>query len=155
MPRWKITSRNSFTSTSPCNPRQMSRKGVCSVEMIIISSVQRRVDSMPRALQCRGRRWRPNPSGKCSQERLTRGTVTSTMRRAAHPSGCARCGAGAGCSAIKYQSPLVHGMLRTVSSSRGVQCRDISSSGGVQRRVQGACNVKMGILRLEFRGRAV
>ena len=45
-----------------------------------------------------------NPSGKCSQERLTRGTVTSTMRRAAHPSGCARCGAGAGCSAIKYQS---------------------------------------------------
>ena len=26
------------------------------------------------------------------------------MRRAAHPSGCARCGSGAGCSAIKYQS---------------------------------------------------
>jgi len=43
-------------------------------------------------------------SGKCSQERLTRGTVTSTMRRAAHPAGSARCGAGAGCSAIKYQS---------------------------------------------------
>ena len=39
-----------------------------------------------------------------SQERLARGTVTSTMRRAAHPSGCARCGAGAGCSAIKCQS---------------------------------------------------
>jgi len=37
------------------------------------------------------------------QERLTRGTVTSTMRRAAHTSGCARCGAGAGCSAIQYQ----------------------------------------------------
>ena len=35
---------------------------------------------------------------RCSQERLTRGTVTSTMRRAAHPSGCPRCGAGAGCS---------------------------------------------------------
>ena len=33
------------------------------------------------------RRWRSNPSGKCSQERQTRGTVTSTMRRAAHPSG--------------------------------------------------------------------
>ena len=33
------------------------------------------------------RRWRFNPSGKCSQERLTRGTVTSTMRRAAHPEG--------------------------------------------------------------------
>ena len=27
-------------------------------------------------------------SGKCSQERLSRGTVTSTMRRAAHTSGC-------------------------------------------------------------------
>ena len=53
------------------------------------------------------RRWRSNPSGKCSQERLTRGTVTSTMCRAAHPSGCARCGAGAGCSAIKYQSLMV------------------------------------------------
>jgi len=50
------------------------------------------------------RRWRSNPSGKCSQERLTRGTVTSAMRRAAHPSGCARCGAGAGCSAIENQS---------------------------------------------------
>jgi len=33
--------------------------------------------------------------------------VTSTMRRAAHPSGCARCGAGAGCSAIKYQSLFI------------------------------------------------
>jgi len=39
-------------------------------------------------------RRRSNPSGKSSQERLTQGTVTSTMRRAAHPSGCARCGAG-------------------------------------------------------------
>ena len=35
-----------------------------------------------------------------------RGTVSSTMRRAAHLSGGARCGAGAGCSAIKYQ-PLL------------------------------------------------
>ena len=42
----------------------------------------------------RCRRWRSNPSGKCSQERLTRGTVTRTMRRAAKASGCARCGAG-------------------------------------------------------------
>ena len=31
---------------------------------------------------------------------MTRGTVTSRMRRAAHPSGCARCGAGADCSEI-------------------------------------------------------
>ena len=35
-----------------------------------------------------------NPSEKCSQERLTRSRLTSRMRRAAHPSGCARCGAG-------------------------------------------------------------
>ena len=42
--------------------------------------------------------------GGCSQERLIRGTETSTMRRAAQPSRCARCGAGAGCSVIKYQS---------------------------------------------------
>ena len=48
--------------------------------------------------------WRSNPSRKCSQERLTRGIVTSTMRRAGHPSGCARCGAGADCSASRYQS---------------------------------------------------
>ena len=34
------------------------------------------------------------------------GHITSTMRRAAHPSGRARCGAGAGCSAINYQ-PLI------------------------------------------------
>jgi hypothetical protein len=49
-------------------------------------------------------RWRSNSSGKCSRERLTRGAVTSTMRRTAHPYGCARCGAGAACSATKLQS---------------------------------------------------
>ena len=37
-------------------------------------------------------------------ERQTRGTVASTMRRAAHPSRCARYGAGADYSSIKYQS---------------------------------------------------
>ena len=52
----------------------------------------------------RRRRWRSNPSGKCSPERLTRGAVTSTMCRAADLSGGARCGAGACCSAKKYQS---------------------------------------------------
>ena len=31
-----------------------------------------------------------------SHERLARGTVNSTMRRAANPTGCARCGADAG-----------------------------------------------------------
>ena len=51
-----------------------------------------------------GRRRRSNLSGKCWQELLTQGTVTSTMRKAEHLAGCARRGAGAGCSAIKYQS---------------------------------------------------
>ena len=55
-------------------------------------------------VQSHRRRWRSNPFGKCSQERPIRGTVASTMRRAAPSSGCARCGAGAGCSAMKYQS---------------------------------------------------
>ena len=41
---------------------------------------------------------------KCSQERLPRCRVISTTRREAHRSGCARCGAGAGCSDIVYQS---------------------------------------------------
>jgi len=50
-------------------------------------------------------RWRSIPSGKCSQGRLTWGTLTSTMRRAAHPSGCARCSAGAGRSAIEWSAP--------------------------------------------------
>ena len=53
----------------------------------------------------RSGKWRPNPFEKYPQERLTWGTVTSTMRRAAHSSGWARCGAGAGgCSAMKHQS---------------------------------------------------
>jgi len=54
-----------------------------------------------KAVPTSSRRWRSNPSRKCSQ---TRGTVTSTIRMAAHLSVCVRCGAGAGCSAIKYQS---------------------------------------------------
>ena len=49
-------------------------------------------------------RWRSNPSGKYSKERLTEGTVNSAMCKAENPPGCARCGAGACCSAIKYQS---------------------------------------------------
>jgi len=39
-------------------------------------------------------------------EGLTQGTAPSTM----HPSGCARCGAGAGCSVIKYQSLSLGGV---------------------------------------------
>ena len=41
-------------------------------------------------------RWSSNPSGKCSYERPTRGTVCGTMR--------SMCGADAGCLAINYQS---------------------------------------------------
>jgi len=40
------------------------------------------------------------------------------MRRAAHPSGCARCGAGAGCAAIKYQS-----LRQEVSAERSARGR--------------------------------
>ena len=42
------------------------------------------------------RRWSSNPSGKCSSERPTRGTVGGTMRSMR--------GADAGCLAINYQS---------------------------------------------------
>ena len=42
------------------------------------------------------RRWSSNPSGKCSSERPTRGTVGGTMR--------SMCGADAGCLAINYHS---------------------------------------------------
>ena len=59
-----------------------------------------------------------NPCGKRSQERLTRGTVTSTMRKTAHPPGCARCGAGAGCSAIKYQSLCAPGLRAKGDAAR-------------------------------------
>ena len=59
----------------------------------------------PAEIESIRKRRRSNPSGKGSQERLTRGTVASTICRAAHPSGCARCVAGAGCSA-KENQPL-------------------------------------------------
>ena len=42
------------------------------------------------------RRWSSNPSGECSYERPTRGTVCGTMR--------SMCGDDAGCLAIDYQS---------------------------------------------------
>ena len=47
-------------------------------------------------LHCR--RWNSDPSGKCSYERPTRGTVCGTMR--------SMCSAAAGCLAINYQSLL-------------------------------------------------
>ena len=43
------------------------------------------------------RRWRSNPSGKCSHERPTRGTGRGTIH--------SKFGADAGCLAINYRSP--------------------------------------------------
>ena len=48
-------------------------------------------------------------SGRYSQERLTRSTVISK-----YPSGRARCGASAGCSATRYQS-----LYRAVAERQG------------------------------------
>ena len=47
------------------------------------------------------------------------------MRRAAHPSGCARCGDGADCSAIKYQS-----LYCAVSYERGTPVKQLSLRDG-------------------------
>ena len=63
-----------------------------------------------------------------SQEWLTQGTVTSTTRREAHPSGCARCGAGAGFSAIKYQSSSTGDQLYLKPSAFSCRRRMPSSS---------------------------
>ena len=51
-------------------------------------------------------RWSSNPSGKCSYERPTRGTVCGTMR--------SMCGADAGCLAINYQSLSGHHLKATI-----------------------------------------
>ena len=72
------------------------------------------------------RRLRSNPSGKCSQERLARGTVTSTTRRAAHPSGCVRCASaqsppGQVCHCyLKCKAGFVPDMLRFISRMKFV-----------------------------------
>ena len=62
------------------------------------------------------RRWSSNPSGKCSYERPTRGTVCGTMR--------SMCGADAGCLAINYQS-LPHS---TPTQTRDLISHKISES---------------------------
>ena len=94
------------------------------------------------------RKWTTNSSGKCSQVRLTQGTVTSTMCKAAHPPGCARCGAGAVCSARKYQS-LPPGRYAATGAGRwrrgnsrcvpqgGLQHKAIGAIGAVLNTVQG------------------
>ena len=51
------------------------------------------------------------------QERLTKGTVTSTMRRAAHPSAWARCDENADFSAIAYESHCVHRQVKALEFS--------------------------------------
>ena len=71
-----------------------------------------------------------NPSGKCSYERPTRGTVCGTMR--------SMCGADAGCLAINYQSLL----SLTQSSLSRATCA-LSCSGSLQPRQPetSMCNV--------------
>jgi len=112
------------------------------VELALLDTLLLVAFVLPRALRCTHpllsvlcRRWRSNPSGKCSQERLTRGRVTSTMRRAAHPSGCARCGAGDGCSAIKYQSQSRVFQPRWLARKERRRCR----KGGCCAHIVQAC----------------
>ena len=47
--------------------------------------------------------------------------------RAAQPSGCARCGAGAGCSAIKYQSPLNMVGVGQVEAPKKVEAKKVEA----------------------------
>ena len=75
--------------------------------------------------QPQSRRWRSDPSEKCSHERPTRGTVRSTMRD--------MCGAGAGGLAIKYQSLDNHGeriraLRKPLEGVKGVPGRGLSES---------------------------
>jgi len=72
-----------------------------------------------RVLACR--KWISNPSGKCSYERPTRGTVCGTMR--------SMCGAGAGCLAINYQSlrPRLSRLQRTVLSGSELISQRVST----------------------------
>jgi len=64
------------------------------------------------------RRWSSSPSGKCSYERPTRGTVCGTMR--------SMCGADASCLAINYQ--YLVGRARSSGAATGVA---LSSSAAV------------------------
>ena len=73
--------------------------------MVGVQRLLRRVEGV--GFRCR--RWRSNPSGKREQVRLPWGIVTSTMGRTANPSGCARCGAGAGCPTVKHNLSRVQG----------------------------------------------
>ena len=59
------------------------------------------------------RRWSSNPSGKCSYERPTRGTVCGTMR--------SMCGADAGCLAINYQSLFATATREHLLCRRGLR----------------------------------
>ena len=58
------------------------------------------------------RRWSSIPSGKCSYERPTRGTICGTMR--------SMCGADAGCLAINYQSLTSYLMSVSVRLMQGL-----------------------------------
>ena len=65
--------------------------------------------------------WSSNPSGKCSYERPTRGTVCGTMR--------SMCGADAGCLAINFQSLSLQGGACVQNG------HDISGQGRVDARL--------------------
>jgi len=73
-------------------------------------------------LECR----RSNPSGKCSQERLTWGTVTSTMRKATNPPGCVRFSAGSsgGLHGLRHQE-LPRYLQREVPAHHSASARMI------------------------------
>jgi len=70
------------------------------------------------------RRWSSNPSGKCSYERPTRGTVCGTMR--------SMCGADAGCLAINYQSLYSRISKRGVLRRQNARANKASTSRPVQ-----------------------
>ena len=62
------------------------------------------------------RMWSSNPSGKCSFERPTWGTVCGTMR--------SMCGADAGCLAIHYNLPT---LMRASNQFRRVSCYNVKT----------------------------
>jgi len=106
----------------------MSTSGGSSQTLENPVNPQRSALAQRTALQCSAALpQRPLPCGSSALYRST--TVTSTMRRAAHPSGCARCDAVAGCSAIEYQSPYrsTHSGLG-VFTARGLPCAALASS---------------------------
>ena len=76
-----------------------SRFGVGGYTIWGLGNVSEGTPRQTRTVILDSRRWSSNPSGKCSYERPTLGTVCGTMR--------SMCGADAGCLAINYQSLIL------------------------------------------------